>query len=68
MQGPGRGCLGGSIPVEANESCPSTGAGDRLTTMATILRIKVAIGKLPPRDHAELMALLHPPLDDDCDR
>ena len=36
--------------------------------MTTLLEIKAAIEKLSPRDYAELMALLHPPVDDDWDR
>jgi hypothetical protein len=36
--------------------------------MTTLLEIKAAIEKLSPRDYAELMAMLHPPVDDDWDR
>ena len=36
--------------------------------MTTLLEIKAAIEKLSPRDYAELMAMLHAPVDDDWDR
>lgn len=36
--------------------------------MTTLLEIKAAIEKLSPRDYAELMAMLHQPVDDDWDR
>jgi hypothetical protein len=36
--------------------------------MTTLLEIKAAIEKLSPSDYAELMAMLHPPVDDDWDR
>ena len=36
--------------------------------MTTLLEIKAAIEKLSPGDYAELMAMLHPPVDDDWDR
>jgi len=36
--------------------------------MTTLLEIKAAIESLPPREYAELMAMLHPPVDDDWDR
>ena len=36
--------------------------------MTTLLEIKAAIEKLSPRDYAELMAMLHPSVDDDWDR
>jgi hypothetical protein len=36
--------------------------------MSTRREIKAAIEKLSPRDYAELMAMLHPPVDDDWDR
>jgi hypothetical protein len=36
--------------------------------MTTPLEIKAAIEKLSPREYAELMAMLHPPVDDDWDR
>ncbi|MFZ4732288.1 MAG: hypothetical protein ACOYK7_07080 [Pirellulales bacterium] len=36
--------------------------------MTSLLEIKAAIEKLSPRDYAELMAMLHPPVDDDWDR
>jgi hypothetical protein len=36
--------------------------------MTTLLEIKAAIEKLSPRDYAELMAMLHPPVDNDWDR
>ena len=36
--------------------------------MTTLPEIKAAIEKLSPRDYAELMAMLHPPFDDDWDR
>ena len=36
--------------------------------MTTLLEIKAAIEKLSPRDYAELMAMLHPPVDDEWDR
>jgi hypothetical protein len=36
--------------------------------MTTLLEIKAAIEKLSPRDYAELMGMLHPPVDDDWDR
>lgn len=36
--------------------------------MTTLLEIKAAIEKLSPRDDAELMAMLHPPVGDDWDR
>lgn len=35
--------------------------------MTTLLEIMAAIEKLSPRDYAELMAMLHPPVDDDWD-
>ena len=36
--------------------------------MTTLLEIKAAIEKLSPREYAELMAMLHPPVDDHWDR
>lgn len=36
--------------------------------MTTLLEIKAAIESLPPREYAELMAMLHPPVDDEWDR
>jgi hypothetical protein len=36
--------------------------------MTTLLEIKAAIESLSPREYAELMAMLHPPVDDDWDR
>ena len=36
--------------------------------MTTLLEIKAAIEKLSPRDYVELMAMLHPPVDDAWDR
>ena len=36
--------------------------------MTTLLEIKAAIESLPPREYAELMAMLHPAIDDEWDR
>jgi hypothetical protein len=36
--------------------------------MTTLLEIKAAIERLAPREYAELMAMLHPPIDDEWDR
>ena len=36
--------------------------------MTTLLEIKAAIEKLSPGEYAELLAMLHPPVDDDWDR
>ncbi|MEI6659028.1 MAG: hypothetical protein WCO76_10860 [Planctomycetota bacterium] len=36
--------------------------------MTTLLEIKAAIEKLSPREYADLMAMLHPPVDDEWDR
>jgi len=35
--------------------------------MTTLTEIKAAIEKLSPRDYADLLAMLHPPVDDEWD-
>lgn len=34
--------------------------------MTTLVEIKAAIDRLSPREYAELLAMLHPPADDDA--
>ena len=39
-----------------------------LTSMTTLLEIKAAIDRLSPREYCELLAMLHPGVDDEWDR
>ena len=36
--------------------------------MTSLLEIKAAIDRLSPQEYCELMAMLHPTVDDECDR
>ncbi len=47
---------------------PFAGGGGQDRGITTLPEIKAAIEKLSPRDYAELMAMLHPSVDDDWDR
>ena len=44
---------------------PFAGGGGQDRGITTLPEIKAAIEKLSPRDYAELMAMLHPSVDDD---